>query len=134
VRQAQRMVEGALTKPRAPKMNEAVGLFEQWTGPAYPAVMTKFAGAFVDWSRGKLNSANPDKILEAAWDDVADQISEKPAKTTEKKPEAKATVKPAVKKVAPKPVVKKAVAKPVSKPAAKPVAKKTMAAAAGKKK
>lgn len=76
VRQAQKMVEGALTKPKAPKMNEAAGLFEQWDGPAYPEVMRKFAAAFVLWTHGKLSvGGNPDKALEAAWDDVADQVS-----------------------------------------------------------
>jgi ParB/RepB/Spo0J family partition protein len=55
-------------KQKAPRMSEAVELFEGWTGALYPKVMASFAQAFMAWGKGKLT----DKAITRAWDDVAD--------------------------------------------------------------
>lgn len=99
VRQAARQVLGDKAKVKAPKMSEAIELIEQWAGPAYPDVMAKFAGTFADWGHGKKS----DKLLEAAWDDIADELAKVPkskstAKTTTKTAPAKKVAKPAAKK------------------------------------
>lgn len=79
VRKAQEEIEGANPKPKAPRMAQAIELFETWDGPGYAAVMQKFAAAFCQWGHGKLET----EWLTAAWDDLADSLAgatEQPAK------------------------------------------------------
>jgi len=114
VRQAARTV---LTNPapKAPKMGEAVELIEQWTGPAYPKVMGKWAETFAEWGRGKKS----DKALEAAWDDIADELAKLEGKSGRKgtaptkkaTPPAKKTPSPTKKSAKPTRPVKKAAAR-----------------------
>ena len=109
IRQAAKQVLGDKGKIKAPKMSEAIELIEQWAGPAYPEVMMKFAGTFADWGRGKKS----DKVLEAAWDDIADALAGKKPKKV-----VKATVlnnKPVVTKKAPPKAPPKKVTKPTTK-------------------
>lgn len=73
VRQAAKTVEGALEKSKAPKLAEAVELFQSWIGPAYQIVLQNFAKGFVSWAHGELG-VNGDKELEALWDDIADAL------------------------------------------------------------
>ena len=125
VRQAARQVLGDKAKVKAPKMSEAIELIEQWAGPAYPDVMAKFAGTFADWGHGKKS----DKLLEAAWDDIADELAKVPkSKST---PKSKVPTKPVTKPTPAKKAAKPSTAKPATKKAAlsaaKPAVKKTAA-------
>jgi len=69
VRKAQQELDAAKTvkAPRPPEIRE---LWEAWTGPAYPQVMAKFAGKYLDWMAGKVS----EKQLAAYWDDIADEV------------------------------------------------------------
>jgi len=92
----------AQAKTLAPKLGEVIEKFESWSGPAYPKVMSKFAGGVADWAHGKMK----EKVFDALWEDLADAVSrpatgklktakvKKPAKAkTETKPKAKAKPK-----------------------------------------
>lgn len=70
VKAAAKEVLGDKAKTKVPRISDAIDLIEPWTGPAYPKLMTKFASTFVDWAHGKTS----DKALEAAWDDIADEL------------------------------------------------------------
>lgn len=113
-------------KLKAPKMSEAVELIEQWAGPAYPAIMSAFAGTFADWGRGKKSN----KVLEAAWDDIADALAGKKPKVTKAEKAIKASKPKPVK--LPKVAAKKTVVKPAVKKSAKPAAKPAKPAAVKK--
>jgi ParB/RepB/Spo0J family partition protein len=118
VRKAAKDVLGDAAKVRAPKMSDAINLIGPWAGPAYPKVMADFAGTFEDWAHGKATY----KKLEAAWDDIADELAKVPVKASSSKASTpKSASAPASGKKAAIPV--KASGK--KEAAAKPAGKKT---------
>jgi ParB/RepB/Spo0J family partition protein len=70
VRKAQQQIPGAIVNPKAPKMAEAVELFEQFDGPAFQPVMRTLAQVFCNWAGGKIG----DQILKDAWSRVDDAL------------------------------------------------------------
>jgi hypothetical protein len=123
VREAQRIVEGDQMKTKAPRMSEAIALFEQWTGPAYPKIQIAFAAMFMQYGHGKAT----EKQLEAAWDDIADVTCAVEAARAQKPVSGTATVPGPIPGQVPvgappapaPPALAAAAAKPAPKPAVK---------------
>lgn len=119
IRQAAKSVQGEKARLKAPKMGEAIDLFEGFICALYPAAMVDLCKAFSEWGHGRIT----DKAVEKVWDKLAESVRKdapmfKPdAETVDEKVDKayrKAGVRGGGKKVA----VKKAGTgvKPASKP------------------
>lgn len=98
VRQAARETKGALPRPHAPDRAMIRAWWQAHEGPIYPRVLAAFVSAHIAWMEG--GKGKTDKWLEAALEDVADELQKTDPATTKSKPslKAKAVKKSAIKK------------------------------------